>query len=385
MHTDTAGGFRVATAAADLLVAVHGRSLEFQIGDPRLAEQPVGRNVAAEGIVLSRGEGLEEAVRIGLVVITAQVAGDAGGEPQRLVGEESLGKLTAVGEAQLLAVVGAERGHLVAHGAGVLQRRIEHAPGSAGTRSAEAEAFVHGDLLRQRAGGHGQGPRGLTALGIDLDDAGGHVAVFHGGHTCDDLHGLHVGRGDVVGRDAGHAREGGVVRKPDAVHLDGGTERTASADGERLGAGEGGSARLATGQEAADVRHIHDLDVFEGRLVDGPRRRGGVAVLLGSDDGTFQPEVVQDQAHFQVRDVSVHGEVPRDGHVPEARNGEHIVAGRDVLDGEFTFRVGDRPLLRRGQDDGGEVDRLPAFLIRDRTGYGVILGPQGPGKQQRDD
>ena len=76
------------------------------------------------------------------------------------------------------------------------------------------------DLLRQRAGGHRESPRGLTPLGIDLDDAGGHVAVFHGGHTCDDLHGLHVGRGDVVGRDAGHAREGGVVRKPDAVHLD---------------------------------------------------------------------------------------------------------------------------------------------------------------------
>ena len=317
VHADAADGLGVTAAAAGTLVAVDGGSHQFDIGDPLLAEQPVGGNVAAEGIVLTRREGLQHTVRIGLVIIAAQVAGDAGGEAQGLVGEESLGELPAVVQGQLLTVVRGERRHLVADGAGVLQRGVEHAPGDTGTRSAQAEALVQGDLLGQRAGGHGQRPGGLTPLGIDLDDTGRHVTVFHGRDAGDDFHRLHVGRGDVVGRDTGHAREGGVVRKPDTVHLDGRAEGAAAADGESLAVGERRCARLTAGKECADVGHIHDLDMLEGHFVNGSRRRGGVRILLGRHDGAFQAEVVQEQAETH-REVFGHGDFLGHGHVAEA-------------------------------------------------------------------
>ena len=121
--------------------------------------------------------------------------------------------------------------------------------------------------------------------------------------------------------------------------------------------------------------------MLQRHLVYGAGRSGRVAVLLGRHHGAFQPEIVQHQAHIQVRNITVDGNLFGDSHIAQAGDRKPVLARRHVLDGVNAFDIGHRPLLRGFEDDGGKIHGLAACLIRNGSGYGVILGQQGHGKK----
>ena len=359
------------------IVGIGRGSVQFEVRDPGFRQQPVGVQVRADAVVPPDQPGVSHLVGIRPVVQAAQVPGHAHGQAQRHLSRE----LSAPGHRELVAVVGGVRGHRVGNGTGALQAGIQHAPAVAAGGAAQIEALAHGDLLGARVGGHRHGPGGLAAAGIDLDDAGGHVAVLHGRHA-----GNHFDRFDIRGCDAlrGHAQimagivhvvERSVAGQAHAVHLDGRTEGgivgfgLAGADAQLAAAGQVRFHRGTARQQAGDVGNVHQLHVVQRHAVDRAGGGGGVGVFLRGDDRALQGKVVRNELDAEI-DILAEFHIARPGHIAQAVHPDDRFSHGDIAQHEFAFGIGHGPLLGGFHDHGGEADGIPAAPL----GHGAAEG-----------
>ena len=171
------------------LVAVRCRGLYEEVGDPRLVEQPLQLDVAADRIVARPRIALLELVRIGLGVVAAEVARHGGRQPQGTVA--AVAERIAVGQVQVVAVVGRMGRGQIADRAGPFDVDVEN-PGAFRAVAAEQESLAEGHLPGPGLHGHLDEKRRLAPACADLHDAVRQVAVLDRRDARDDLDRLDV-------------------------------------------------------------------------------------------------------------------------------------------------------------------------------------------------
>ena len=119
----------------------------------------------------------------------------------------------AIVEREVVALIGSVGRGEAAVAARVLERGVEHA-------ACQVEPLAHGHLLGVRIGAQADLPGCASALGGDLDDAAGEVAMLDRRNAWHDLDAGDVGRADGARAGPGGLAHLGIVVEALPVDLD---------------------------------------------------------------------------------------------------------------------------------------------------------------------
>ena len=115
------------------------------------------------------------------------------------------------------------------------------------------------------------------------------------------------------------------------------------------------------------------------RPVYSTARCGTVAVVLGRDHHAFKGKIILCQGNRVIPDILADDYLLCIRDKSQAGDAYDILAGLDILDSEFSFSIGNSPLLGRHEQNSGILHRLACTFIQDRTAYSVrlvVLGRQ---------
>ena len=318
------------------LVVVVDASFEFQVGDPAAVEEPDQLEVRGQQVVPLFGELIGEGVGVRGGVHAADIAAQAGFQPQLLA--EGAGIVQGETPA---GVGGVGRGEL-AGGAGPFGSQVHDA-------FPQFEALGNGNLVGAGVGRKDYVERRTAFLGMDLHQTAAQVSVFGRRDAGNHFHGFDVLYREAAGANTGQGAKAGVVPHADAVdfHARGKSGiahgGTAGAQGESVVGGEVGVEGLSAGQEGRDAAHAVHLEMVQGGSAYG---LGGVDVVFGGFGGDhylLQRQGTQGELNGETFYIITDVQFFLVGDITQAGDLQLVGAGLNAAQGKRSVLSGDSP------------------------------------------